>query len=353
MTFDIKNFLAVLASCALLALALSCNYGFNKYSPSTAAPTPTPEFPLTAGTFVISAASATIESPNTITLSEGTLMLTTATTADYGCTYSGSQSEFSGTLVENNAIDSNSRTFASAITTPSYMKINAVKMYMIKSGTPSGSISAAVYSTNGTVPQSLLASTGSYTIESLSSIVSKWVTFNLISTIEISGNTKIAISNVNAQSGWAGYDGTGNRYNWHGSSQLNDCTLFATGHTTTNGGTTWTSAGLRNYFLINVDTHLTAGTTSWVLEGIGGTWDMSTFNFNENSNGLTGGTIYYDIGTGESPVSPAYTDTLLLKSQVQSLPDKTGTYLYLRAHFSIGTLGFDNATISEGSISSY
>jgi hypothetical protein len=349
-----KTLAAGLLAVGIFSGIIRCSYSFNKYSPSTATsqtPTPTPTAPVTAGTFTISAGSATIETPSDLELSSGTLQLKTLTTEDWGCAYTGASSTSTGTELSYNGVQSAAHLYGEIFTPPTYVKVNSIKQYLKKTGAPSGTFNATLYNSDGTKPTSLLATGGSINFTSLSAIASNSLkTFSLSSPVELSGSLSYAVVN-NLQP--ITYDGVGTYYSWVGSSLGADCTAFGLAQQSNDTGSTWSASTLKNYFLINVDKHSTSGSASWIVLGIGGTWDMSSFEFSENSNGLTTGAITYDIGTGSSGVTAAYTDLSLTKAQVQALNDKTGTYLYVRANFSISAQGYNNATLVNGSIISY
>lgn len=350
MTFNKENAFAILASCGLITAALSCDYGFNKYSPSTESPTPTPTTPATAGTFVISTASATIESPETLELSSGVLRLKKVGTEDWGCNQTGVSSSFTGVNAISNQVDSNVVNLASLFTPPSYLKVNELKLFLRRTGNPTATIAYQLFSTNGTVPVTPIISTPTISIVPDISSTPAWITFSLASSVELTKNSIYAIQNKNVSGNW---DGTSQRYNWISANLNDDCTYFSQAIISSDNGANWSPTALRSYFLLNVDKYATSGTSSWTIEGLGGTWDMSTFSMGENLNGLTTGTVVYYIGTGESGASPNYTSNNLTLTQVQNLNDLTGTFLYVRAIFNISSQGYNNAVLSSGSILSY
>jgi hypothetical protein len=285
-------------------------------------------------------------------LTSSTLQLKTLSTENWGCTYTGAASTNTGIDRTPNGITSASIYYGAIFTPPTYLKVNSANLYLILNGSPSGDIFASIYNSNGTNPTTLVRSSSLVSFDFLSPSATM-TNFAFSTPIELSASNSYALLNGN-QAGWTGYDATSNRYDWVGTSvTASECTNFSVVRKSTDSGSTWSANTLKHYFTLNVDKHATSGAASWIIQGIGGTWDMSTFDFAENQNGKTTGTITYDIGSGSSAITPTYSSSSLTKAQVQALTDLTGTYLYIRANFSIIAQGYNNATLGNGSISSY
>ncbi len=236
------------------------------------------------------------------------------------------------------------------------MNITGVTLRIRKVGGPSGNMLSYLYATSGLNPTgSALATSADVLINSIpnTAAAGNLMGFTFSSALEAAASTAIAV--VLRPKTDATIDGA-NNFRWVTSNSTgpDGCTDFPVYRGTTDGGTNWMAANnlgyRRSFFTATVATHDSSGTVSWITDGLGATWDMTTFDFDENPSTLTAGTITYDIGTGSSAVTPTYSQTNLTEAQVQALGDLTGQYLYVKVNLSVSTPFYDRAVIGDGSV---
>jgi len=97
--------------------------------------------------------------------------------------------------------------------------------------------------------------------------------------------------------------------------------------------------------------------TNYVIDaGASATWDLSSFQANENPSSEVG-TILYDIEVSDSATDPpaSYDDiTLSSESTIQSSSsDLTGRYMHVRVNLNSGSSKYDDATLGDITIDQY
>ncbi len=315
----------------------ACNYNVDKYSANQGQ--------------TIDIANATLDShlQNQTTY----LDLTTASTADVGCTKTGAVTDgtVQGTSVNYNSLTTSAGVHANLFTPATYMKVSGLKLRLKRNSSPAGNLFASVNSAGATDP--LATSLGTSAAVSVSTISAApggaLASFALSSPVEIvSTSTYAVLLGISA----AVMDNS-NFYSVV-TSGAGECSSLVAFRTSADSGSTWGAgqapAGQRTYFSMTTDVHASSGQATWIIKNTKATWLFSTFTMAENTRIGTSGTITYDVGTGESDTTATYDHTGLTLTQVQALSNATSTYLYLRASLSVASPYYDQAELGNGSI---
>jgi hypothetical protein len=308
-----------------------------------------------AANVVLSAASATIETPAEIELDSAQLSSRVLGTMSIGCTMGAADSATQSNSFETpNLMTNTSRAHANSFSAASYMRLRSFTLRLVKEGGPSGDMRLQLFATSAGSPTgSALATLPDRVIGTSigTDLLGHLVTFTLTSAYEVTAGEYALVLRPQG----ATLD-TNNYFSWATVDSSSGCTDFSPYLQSTNSGSTWT-AGLnlgfrRSFFSVTADQHALSGSASWIASVSGRyLWEMSTFAFAENPNNRSTGSILYDVGVGNSASTPSYTHTGLSLSQVRALPDQIGEYLYVRANFSVSSPGFDRAVLGNGSVS--
>ena len=301
------------------------------------------------------ASSATIETPAAVELLGSLLQLKDTGTGNWGCVLGGTDDGTTATVVSTApAIAAQTDGLATLFSSTTHLKISALTLRVRRVNTPSGSMYAEIQSASGSNPTGTLLGQSSDVLISAAGAGATGadVSFPLLAVVEAQANLAYAI--VLKPSAGATVDAS-NNFRWAstGSSAPEGCTDFPAYRSSSNSGSTWgagLAANLRGFFKATAATHSTTGAVSWIMYGeAGAIWLPISFRMAENANGFYSGTITYDIGAGNDPVTPTYSATNLTKAQVQASAEVTGAYLYVRAHLAV-TSGFDQVSVSNGQI---
>lgn len=310
------------------------------------------------GTIVnIATSSATLDA--NVELSGGNIRLkSNGTSTTTGCTYnsagSNSATQATGYNAGANIISAPGVAHANIFTLSNYLSVSQVTLRLRRSGTPSGNMRVKLRTSSAGVPAATVLGTSSDVLISTasSSMSGGDITFSFASNVELVNGSSPAL--VLEQSTSAFVDGS-NNFRWVVANGAG-CTAFPTYQRSTDGAVSWSTgtASSPSFFSFVAETHATTGTAEWVLTAeSGATWNLVDFDMNEDPRLLGSGTIRYDIDVGESPTSPgSYSYTNLTEAGVRAMSPSTltGTYLYVRANFSVSAPGFDQAELGNGTI---
>lgn len=297
--------------------------------------------------------AATLDTPAAVELFSGILRLIATGSGEYGCQFTGSNTGVDGATAtaSDKILNAITEAQGNLTTTTSYMVITGAKVRIRRVGTPSGNMFTALRTTSGADPSATVLSTSADVLISTASVAPTGglSTFTFSASREAALGTSFAL--VLAPQSGATVDGA-NNFRWVVANGAG-CTNFPTYRDSSDSASTWISgvALSPSYFTLVADTHPTSGQTSWIATGhASALWMMSSFDFDENSRVITTGTFTYDVGAGENPTTPTYSNSGLTKAQVQALSNLSGTYFYVRANFAIGGAGFDQAELGNGLI---
>ncbi|UOF02225.1 hypothetical protein [Bdellovibrio reynosensis] len=338
------------ASLALLVAltTANCEYSLKRYASEEEAP---------AGDFILDVDDLVIEDATKAGVSSNEFQLLTNGTTNLGCTEGADGQPTTGFGTVNNSVSLNSFAvyMGETFSFPFTIKPTAVVLRVKRTGNPSANAiveltdlaagapdESDVVATSSTIAMSGFA-TGSGSDQTF--------TFATAPTLNASTSYAVVLRGVN---GSGTVDGS-NTINWRLGNDTSDCSDFDVLQNSSNTGSTWANdaTGAVPYFHFVVPAFQATGAGYWIVDGGSSTsWDMASFDIDENPNGDKPGTITYDIGVGADSSTPSYSQTGLSLAQVKALTGLTGRYLYVRvvlnsAYTNMSSSGIGNGAVSE------
>lgn len=298
----------------------------------------------------------------------GSLALKATTTAvATGCSYalatngaSSSGSRITHSPQFDSAADAQASLFSTSSLSPAtWMRVRTVKMYLYYLGTPDNVFYAEIQSNNSGSPAGTALGTSAtfdyHSVPGASGGVGGLVDLTYTTPVDLPlGSYWVVLKS-------GGNTLIGNYVSWVTSTSASAlaCTGFSDalalrlenpatwGINWATGSVPATTVNQRGLFQVVADVFTPSASATWIVAAFkNAQWDLSTFSVTENPGG-TGGTVTYDVGAGNDPVTPTYTLVGKTKAEVLSAASISGTYLYVRVNMSVASPYYDRAAISD------